>query len=164
MHLSPLYNVVRGESAEPHPAVVSNAASSWWKTGHAYRAGRAASGHAQLTGKNAEKMFSCSKIGTAELWRLKLTNGGLNLHTPTISVCRKINEAVDADRQTNREIEIREPETTSELGPVPHLLEPDICWGSMLVCLVYSLARDVCVSAGLMQWNSGSAQPDSERC
>lgn len=75
------------------------------------QAGRAASGHAQLTGKNAEKMFSCSKIGTAEQWRLKLTNGGLNLHTPTISVCRKINEAVDADRQTNREIEIREPET-----------------------------------------------------
>lgn len=32
-----LYYVVRDESTEPHPAVVSTVASSWWETGHAYR-------------------------------------------------------------------------------------------------------------------------------
>lgn len=39
---------------------------------------------------------SSSNIGRGERRRLKLTNGGLNLHTPTFSVCKKINEVEDA--------------------------------------------------------------------
>lgn len=47
---------------------------------------------------------------------LKLTNGGLNLHTPTIAVYKKINEVEDGNcmRLTDRETEMREQETGSK--------------------------------------------------
>lgn len=50
-----------------------------------------------------------SSTGRGEQWRLKLTNGGLNLHTPTISVCKEINEVKDAHCMllTDREEGIR---------------------------------------------------------
>lgn len=47
---------------------------------------------------------------------LKLTNGGLNLHTPTIAVCKKINEVEDGNcmQLTDRKKEMRGQETGSK--------------------------------------------------
>lgn len=46
---------------------------------------------------------------------LSLTNGGLNLHTPTIAVCKKINEVEDGNckQLTDRKKEMRVQETGS---------------------------------------------------
>lgn len=89
-------------------------------------------------------MFSSSsKIVRGELWRLKLTNGGLNLHTPTFPVCKKINEAVDADRETNRETEVRAGEQ-SWTGPGSRFIRTGLLLGEH-ACLFSLFSRPWCV-------------------
>lgn len=57
--------------------------------------GRQESKKAELVGKNAAQMSTATAAAAVTLGEessdgLKV-NGGLNLHTPTISVCKKIN-------------------------------------------------------------------------
>lgn len=67
----------------------------WCKNRSHRRARQEASGLADAINKNAEKMYSrsggCGNFGRGDRWQL-LTNGELNLHTPTPPVCGKIND------------------------------------------------------------------------
>ncbi len=56
---------------------------------------------------------------------LKLTNGGLNLHTPTTAVCKKINEVEDGNcmQLTDRKKEMRVQETGSKRKVAPSAIK-----------------------------------------
>lgn len=46
----------------------------------------------EQVGKSSEE-----RLKQQQQWKLWLTNGGLHLHTPTMSVCKKINSVEDAN-------------------------------------------------------------------
>lgn len=129
--------------------------------------GRKASGQAELIGKNAEKMFTAAAVTLARD-RWQLPNGGLNLHTPTISVCKKINEDANCMLLAEREKAMRAQETGSKSMVTQYkdgCREQDLKRGrfqirtkdlekNMLFNCVYSSTGD---AAYLIQWENGSA-------